>query len=202
MASTIPKRASRDVEPVANDDPPDSYYDIRPRTSSIRYRDTRGNQVIQQGNRRIIIHEQPPPKRRGVHWLVWVGIIMFLFIGVWLVNIVGIWLTNEQNNFTYGMPRTFQINAVVGHNDSLARESHFIALNLNGQVEVIEIPGGDPSKERVYLGPTIFSPDADLVPVTVSFEDVNGDGKPDMLIHIQGQTIVFLNTGTEFKPQQ
>jgi hypothetical protein len=201
MASTVPRRASREVEPVADDDVPDSYYDTCARTSSIRYRDSRGNQVIRQGNRQIIIHEEMP--RRRPHWLLWVGIVMLLFIGgIWLVNTVGTWITNEQNNLTYGMPRTYQTDAVVGHNDSLAHESHFIALNLNGQVEVIEIPGGDPSKEKVYIGPTIFSPDPEFVPVTVSFEDVNGDGKPDMEIHIQSQTIVFLNDGKQFVPSR
>jgi len=28
---------------------------------------------------------------------------------------------------------------------------------------------------------------------------VNGDGKPDLLLHVQDQTIVFLNDGTQFK---
>jgi hypothetical protein len=31
---------------------------------------------------------------------------------------------------------------------------------------------------------------------------VNGDGKPDMIVHIQDQRVVFINTGTEFRPQQ
>jgi hypothetical protein len=66
----------------------------------------------------------------------------------------------------------------VRHNDSSAHPSHFIALNLDGHIKVIEISGGDSSKERVYIGPTIFSPNPELVPVTVSFQDVNGDGKP------------------------
>ena len=38
---------------------PDSYYDTRRPTSARRYYDTRGNQVIQRGNQRIVIHEEP-----------------------------------------------------------------------------------------------------------------------------------------------
>ena len=36
--------------------------------------------------------------------------------------------------------------------------------------------------------------------MTLSFKDVNGDGKLDMLVHIQDQTFVFLNDGTQFRP--
>jgi len=68
---------------------------------------------------------------------------------------------------------------------------------------VIEIPDGDPSKSKIYIGPQLFGDNADLTPVTLSFKDVNGDGKPDMLMHVQDQTIIFLNDGTQFKtPKQ
>ncbi|HET8846357.1 MAG TPA: hypothetical protein VFN35_33150, partial [Ktedonobacteraceae bacterium] len=51
----------------------------------------------------------------------------------------------SSNIVTYGTPRTFQIDAVVGHHDGPAHPSHFEGLNLNGQIEVIELHGGDPS---------------------------------------------------------
>src|SRR6266566_5160487 len=44
-------------------------------TSARRYVDTRGNQVIQQGNRRFVIHDEPPPRRR-VHWVAILGVGM------------------------------------------------------------------------------------------------------------------------------
>src|SRR6266487_4661311 len=46
----------------------------------------------------------------------------------------------------YGYPRTYQTDAVVGHGDSLAHPSHFIAINLDGHLEVIELSGGDPKR--------------------------------------------------------
>src|SRR6266567_2356977 len=61
----------------------DSYFDTRRPTSARRYVDTRGNQVIQQGNRRIVIHQEPPPKRK-VHWLLILGIGMLLMLGLWV----------------------------------------------------------------------------------------------------------------------
>lgn len=174
-------------------------------TSARRYTTTNGQQVIQQGNRRIVIHNEPPPKqKRHIHWLLWVGIGMFVMLISWiLLTMLQTWWANQQNTWSYGYPRTYQTDAVVGHNDSAASPSHFIALNLNGHIEVIEIPGGDPSHEKVYVGPALFSDDAGLTPVTVTFTDVNGDGKPDMEIHIQDQTIIFLNNGTQFQaPKQ
>jgi len=65
-------------------------------------------------------------------------------------------------------------------------------------VLVIEMPGGDPSKALIYTGPTLVGDGQDLTPVTLTFVDVNGDGKPDMEIHILDQVIVFLNNGSKF----
>jgi hypothetical protein len=183
---------------------PESYYDTRMPNSARRYRTT-NEEVYEQGNRRIVVHRGPPPKtRRRFHWLFWVGLSMFLlFGGWWALGKVETWWANQQNTWSYGYPRTYQTDAVVGHNDSAANPSHFIALNLNGKVEVIEFPGGDGTHAKIYIGPTIFSDNAGFVPVTVTFSDVNGDGKPDMEIHIQDQTIIFLNDGTQFKaPKQ
>ena len=43
---------------------------------------------------------------------------------------------------------------------------------------------------------------ATQTPVTLEFYDVNGDGKVDMIVHVGDQKIVYLNDGTQFKPQQ
>lgn len=123
-------------------------------------------------------------------------------IGVLIVGShVVAWWNDHQLDSTYGMPRTYQVDAVVGHGDSAAHPTHFIFLNLHGHVEIIEIPP-DASRARIYSGPTLFSDNADQTPVTAEFEDVNSDGKIDMIVHIGGQRIVYLNDGTEFKPQQ
>jgi len=137
-----------------------------------------------------------------MHWLVWVGITMLIMLIGWtLISLIGNWWTNTTNYWTYGMPRTYQTDAVVGHNDSKQKPSHFIALNLNSQPEVIEFPGADASHAKVYvIGQTLIGTNTNLIPVTVSFQDVNGDGKPDMLVHIQNQTIILLNNGTQFVP--
>jgi hypothetical protein len=179
----------------------DSYYSQRMPTSTRRYDRGQDQEVITQGNRRIVIHSAPPPQeKRHMHWLVWVGIGMLVMIAGWILfSSASTWWANQQNTWSYGLPRTYQIDQVVGHADSVAHPSHFIALNLNGHIDVIELPGGDATHARIYTGPELFGVDAMLTPVTLSFKDVNGDGKPDLLLHVQDQTIVFLNDGTQFK---
>jgi hypothetical protein len=71
-----------------------------------------------------------------------------------------VWGTGTWNDLRYGFPRTTQVSGVVGHSDSVTHPSHLIALNLNGQVSVWEIPGGDTSAVRVLadhpVPPTAF----------------------------------------------
>ena len=147
---------------------------------------------------------RPPKRRRGgvhLHWLAILGIgMVFMLALVVCGNAVISWWTIHQDDSTYGRPRTFQIDAVVGHNDSADNPSHFEAINLNRHIIVIELPGGDSSKSRIYNITTLFGNGQELTPVTLSFKDVNNDGLLDMEVHIQGQTIVFINENGQFRP--
>ena len=130
-----------------------------------------------------------------------VGMLLMALLA-FVLSSLGAWWQTHQDDVTYGRPRTFQMDAVVGHNDSPANPSHFIFLNLNRHVEIIELPGGDGTHAHIYIGPTLFGDGQDLTPITGEFRDVNGDGKPDMIVHIQDQRLVFINDGTQFRPQQ
>ena len=197
--SNIPARASSVQEYDLEDD--DSYYTQRPRTSAVRYTHPR-QQVIQRGNKRIIIHDEPPPKR-GNHWLLFVGIGMVFMLLIWFgVQMLDNWWIQHQADSAYGMPRTYQTDQVVGHSDSTDHPTHFIFENLAGHVVIIELPGGNIAHARIYSGPTLFSDGAGQVPVTAEFTDVNNDSRVDIVLHIQDQRIVYLNDGTQFKPQQ
>ncbi len=135
------------------------------------------------------------------HWLVFVGLAMFIMIIGWVAfNALGNWWQVTQDDWRYGRPRTFQTDAIVGHNDSASNPSHFIAINLNRHILIIELPGGDASKAKIYSGPILIGQGQDLTPVTLSFVDVNGDGRPDMIIYVQGSHFVFLNDGSMFRP--
>jgi hypothetical protein len=110
------------------------------------------------------------------------------------------WWQVWQDDLHYGRPRTFQIDAVVGHNDSDAHPSHFVAINLDRHVQIIEFPGGDSSKAKIYIGPVLVGDGQDLAVVTLSFKDVNGDGKPDMIVSVQSSRFVFINDNGAFRP--
>ncbi len=148
----------------------------------------------------------PPPRQQARrtrwHWSLWLGIGMFTITLGWLaLSVLGNWWQTTQDDWHYGRPRTFHVDAVVGHNhDSPAHPSHFLALNLNRHILIIELPAGDPSKSRIYSGPVLLGEGQELVPVTLSFQDVNGDGKPDLLVWVGDTHVVFLNDGSGFQP--
>jgi hypothetical protein len=139
--------------------------------------------------------------RLRAHPLLFLGLGMLAMLILWTLLVAGInWWNDTMNYLHYGYPRTFQLEAVVGHGDSVSNPSHYLAINLHGKIEVIEFPGEDASHARIYLGPQLFGPDADKAPVTLKFVDINGDRRPDMLIFFQTSWVVFINDQSSFRP--
>ncbi|HLX57402.1 MAG TPA: hypothetical protein VKR83_10280 [Ktedonobacteraceae bacterium] len=153
---------------------------------------SKGSALGKRIGERFAIHAHP---------LLLLGIGMVIMLALWtLLTLAASWWGNTWNNIQYGYPRTFQVDMVVGHNDSAADPSHFIVINLNGRIEVIEFPGGDASKARIYIGPQLYGNGEQLIPVTLSFVDVNGNHQPDMIIHFQDTRIVYINENGGFRP--
>lgn len=205
----------------------EEYYVTRPHTSVRRYqqpsqRDTMDDYAPEQRaflqRRRVsslppasssftsrAIDPQPVLLHKSQKHSPWLALIIGMLCMITLVmgfTSFSSWWQTHQNDVTYGRPRTYQTNAAVGHHDSASNPSHFIFINLNRHLVIVEFPGGDATHAITYPGPTLFGDGSDLVPVTGEFKDVNGDGKPDMLVHIENQTIVYLNNGTKFLPPQ
>ena len=204
---TIPKRTS--ASPTSHtyaghsagihpEEDEDSVYPTRPPSSAIRYTDTRGNQIIRQGNRKIVIHEEPPPKRRS-HWMLFLGIVLFIMVTGWIaITALGVWWQAKTDDWKYGTPRTSQLDQFVGHGDSPDHPDHFIALNTGGMIEVMEINVTSPKNDHIYPITTAIDP---TTPVSLHFQDINHDGKIDMLVTIGDSnpyTVVLLNNGTQF----
>ncbi len=152
--------------------------------------------------------KQTTQPRSRLHRLFFLGAGMLATIAlIAMLSIVTTWFMTTLNDLHYGRPRTFQIDAYVGHNEAPGMPSHFLAVNLHGRIEIIELPGGDASHARIYIGPQLYGSDADLIPVTLSFIDVNGDHKLDMIItfHYVGwfsnsqQELVYINDNGGFR---
>jgi hypothetical protein len=73
-------------------------------------------------------------------------------------------------------------------------------MNLNRQVLVIEIPGGDPSQLRTITGPYLFGAGEDKTPVQLRFDDLNRDGSQDLIVAVKNEEIVYLNKDGQFQP--
>ena len=133
--NTIPSRASRTQEYDLEEN--DAYYVTRQPTSAVRYQQPR-QQVIHRGNKRIIIHNEPPPARK-MHWSLILGLGMILALVLWIDASEALaWWGNHQLDTQYGMPRTYQTDALVYPADTQAHPSHSIFLNLNGQIMIVE----------------------------------------------------------------
>jgi len=109
------------------------------------------------------------------------------------------WTQIKLDDVQYGRPRTAQIDAFVGHGETDGVPSHFIAMNLNRRVTIIELPGGDGAKSSTIVGPYLFGANEDLTPVQASAQDVNGDGKPDLVVTAKSEQLIYLNDGAAFK---
>jgi hypothetical protein len=210
----------------------EAYYRTQLPTSARRYQgyEISPEHIYQSGNQRVHVRYVDVPKRKSrqpqlppererhtdeyaavphstrqgvrLHPLAWIGIFgVFLVSGWFVLNAVTNWYQGVQNDWTYGQQRHFEINAVVGHGDSQTNPSHFTAENNNGQIIVIELPGGNIAKAKIYQIETVPG-NAGNPPVKLSFQDMNADGKPDMLVQIGDSNAVLyvtlFNNGTQF----
>jgi len=100
----------------------------------------------------------------------------------------------KLDDMQYGRPRTTHLNAYVGHaGEEAAQPSHFLALNLDRRIMLIELPGGDTKNATTITGPYLFGDGEDLTPVKLSAEDVNGDGAADLLVTVKNEQLVYIN---------
>lgn len=106
-----------------------------------------------------------------------------------------IWLDDVR----YGRPRTQHLSGTVGHNEGSGEPTHFIAMNLNRHIIVVELPGGDATKAQVLQGPYLFGANEDLTPVTLRLQDVNGDAKNDLVLSVKQEEVIYINTGESFR---
>jgi hypothetical protein len=110
------------------------------------------------------------------------------------------WAQVKIDDVRYGRPRSMHVSGMVGHNEDVTGQpSHFIAMNLNRQVVVLELPGGDASQVRSLPGPYLFGAGEDLTPVIITLHDVDGDGYNDLVIDVRSEQVIYLNRDGAFR---
>jgi hypothetical protein len=171
----------------------------RNRTSAIRYpvpprRDT----AKFAAKPTTVINHRRLDRATLVIWCCLALIVML--VGWWLLGWVANWWQGVQDNIQYGTPRTFQVDHYVGLGDSSVHPDHFIALNLHGVIEVIQLNPQDHAKDAVYVLTSVGNAS---LPTSLSFRDVDGDGKVDVVVTIGDSnpySIVLLNNGKTLQP--
>jgi hypothetical protein len=119
-----------------------------------------------------------------VHWLLLVGLAMIAtLLLLWIGQVAFVWGSQTLDDWKYGRPRTTQVDAFVQH-ETGKTPSHFIAINLDGHVQIVELSGGSANATKIYQGPSLSGEGAALLPVQIWFEDRNGDRVPDMVIQV------------------
>ncbi len=173
LPSRVPARATSAI---------DEGLDDRPVRSSVRrYHPTRTAEP----------QTAPAARRRPMHGTVYIGLtLLCMLVGFVVFSALAAWWQHTEDYLHYGMPRTFQMDAVVGHQDSAAHPSHFIALNLDGHLSVIEMQGGEVSKTVIYAGPVIYGQGGDLVAVTLSIAH-DQRGQPELVLHYQNNEVIL-----------
>ncbi|WP_322494864.1 hypothetical protein [Chloroflexus sp.] len=146
--------------------------------------------------RRMSTMAVPTPALGTAAYIV-TGLLAVLALYV-LVSAVISWGQVVVDDWRYGRPRTFHLTADVGRAEETVGPTRLIAMNLDRQVLILEIPGGDVSKTRTLIGPYLVGANEDLTPITMRLADLNGDALPDLVVGIKNEEIVYLNRGDSF----
>ncbi|MCX7859530.1 MAG: hypothetical protein N2385_05545 [Chloroflexus sp.] len=146
--------------------------------------------------RRMSTIAVPAPALGTTAYIV-TGLLAILALYV-LVSALINWGQVVVDDWRYGRPRTFHLTTEVGRVEETVGPTRLIAMNLDRQVLILEIPGGDVSKTRTLIGPYLVGANEDLTPITMRLADLNGDALPDLIVGIKNEEIVYLNRGDSF----
>jgi hypothetical protein len=146
------------------------------------------------------VHARSPALRISLPSLI--GLIALLCAMGATYLLVGAVVSVGQRWFDdlhYGLPRTTHLSGFVGHEESNGQPSHFIGLNLDRQIIVLQMPGGKSENVRVLPGPYLFGAGQEFTPVDLALRDMDDDSNVDLLITARNEQIVYLNREGTFR---
>jgi hypothetical protein len=130
----------------------------------------------------------------GLLWIMFIGCV-----GATLATLVNPHIQQQLDDWHYGYPRTMHLVASVGHEAQPGSPTRFIALNLDRQPVVMEIPGGDIDKARILKLPYLFGADEDLTPVRITLGLINGDKLPDLVVNVKDEEVIYINDSGNYR---
>src|SRR5712691_13523480 len=199
-APDAPRYRQATRQAVAEDENPAAYTVEKPHSTIRRY-DYPVRQTTQFQPKPTKVMRQRRFDRTT--FVIWVCIgLLVMIVGWWLLSWVANWWQGVQDNMKFGNPRTFQAEQYMNLGDSPAHPDHFIALNLHGVIEVIQIDPLDRTKDTVYV---LTSVENESIPASLSFRDTTGDRRMDVIVTIGDSnpyTLVMLNNGKTLVPSQ
>ncbi len=149
------------------------------------------------------LHRSPAPtsvvigdgKGRQVVFVITLVLAMLALYAV--MSHVVEWGRVKYDDMRYGRPRSFHLAVPAGADGE--KETHFLAMNLNRQVVVFEIPEGeDTTHIRTLQGPYLFGAGEDLTPVTLHMQDKNHDNNADLILRVKDEEVIYLDRDGTF----
>jgi hypothetical protein len=139
-----------------------------------------------------------PKQSRPHRSLVPIGVGMFIVVGALLIfqHVIAPSYAWASDQWHYGDGRITQLDANVGHGGT----SHFIAEYYNSSIVILELSPQHPQQVHAYVIGGFMSTTPPPV-VTLTVQDVNHDGKQDLLVTVEGTAMVTVlyNTGDSFR---
>lgn len=138
---------------------------------------------------------------RNMGMTAWIATFLLAAIAIYLVlSVVVAWGQVRIDDMRYGRPRTTHLEGFVGHSaEQSGSPTRFVGLNLERQIVVLELPGGDANQVRTLPGPYLFGAREHLTPVLLALGDVDGDGRADLIATIRNEQIIYLNRDEGFR---